>query len=161
MHIEMSVLRDFQLDIELRVAPRSVKFQAGVVATNLEIDVRVFHIPLVVRLDRVAQTDLIRIAVPDVQVADAEADMNHAAGNEIAGIGVGLLVVPVIGSGTDRNQQQTGKYCLVEHGEAHQRSREHGSPRQARALIVIRKVASAGSTKSLLSDENPIQSHKT
>jgi hypothetical protein len=71
---------------------------------DIDINVRVFHVAFAPRLDGVVQADLIGIAAPDVQVAHAQTHMDHAAGDEVASLAMGLFIVPVVRGSTERRQ---------------------------------------------------------
>ncbi len=129
MHVEVGGLRHFKFHVELRVAAGgSVEFDLGVAAADLNIHVRFFHAAFAARLDGIVQADLVGVTALDVQVADAEANVQHAAGHEVADFVVRLFVVPVVRSGTERHQQQTSNDGLVEHCQMEARSSGHEAP---------------------------------
>src|SRR5260370_42404906 len=128
MNVETSICRNFQLNIKLSVAARgSVEFDGGVVSPNVEIDAGLFHIALPARFHGVLQPDIGGITALDVHVANAEAHVHVATGNELAGVGVRLFIIPVARR-TKRHQEDTKQKSFVESQTWTVRSLRHGAP---------------------------------
>src|SRR5258708_8149467 len=129
MHVEVGGLWHFEFHVELRVAAGgSVEFDMSVAAADINIHVRFFHAAFAARLDGVVQADLVRLAALDVQVAHAEADVQHAASDKVPDFIVRFFVVPVVRSGTKGNQQETGDDCFVEPRQIDAISSIHEAP---------------------------------
>lgn len=73
-----------------------MELNGRVIAANVEIHARLFDVSLAPRLDRVLESNLAGVAAPDVYIAYAEPDMQVSAGDEVTGIGMRLLISPII-----------------------------------------------------------------
>src|SRR5580658_2408591 len=117
MHVEIRVLRNFQLHVDLRIGTSgNVELEAGIISANVEIDMRVFHVALVPRLDRVSQMNLAGITAANAQVANVQPNVHHPTRGECARVGMRLIIVPVR-SGSEWHQQHADNDCCVERGQ--------------------------------------------
>jgi hypothetical protein len=58
MDVETSIRRNFQFNVELRVATRGTELHGCLISANIEIDVRFSHMALTPRLGGVPQPDI-------------------------------------------------------------------------------------------------------
>src|SRR5258708_34199360 len=101
MYVEVRVLRDLEFNVELRVASgRGVELDAGIMAANLEIHLRIFHMALAARLDRVYQGDLVGLTAHDAQIAYAQAEMQHNPSGKVTNARLSFCVHPTARRGT-------------------------------------------------------------
>src|SRR5258708_22423274 len=147
MHVEVRGRRHFEFDVELCIpSGRRMELDARIVAANLEVDLRILHMTLTARLDRVSQVDLVGLAAHDTQVAHAQPHMQHAASYEVSNVSMGFFIVPVVRRGTERNQQEAEEKRILEPSETGKRSSDHGAPSEAyKCLMVIRRRWEEGS----------------
>src|ERR1700758_2974926 len=146
MNVKTSSYWNFQFNIKLGVAAGgSVEFDGSVAPPNVEIDAGLFHIALPARFHGIFQPDLCGIAALDVHVANTDANMEAAAGYELAGVGVRLFITPVAGR-AKRHQEETQQKSPVELRSLNYGSLRHGAPLWAHPRhLLVRNESTVGS----------------
>src|SRR5215469_17335599 len=106
--------------------------EGGVFAVNVKVHSGLFHIPLAAGLDRVLQADLVGIAAADTHAANRHVHVHRTPGDEVAGVTVGLFVVPVIGKRryAEGGQNEAEQEGFSERAERESRSWRHETPRR-------------------------------